>query len=111
METVIFGLDLKAGDEVVLSKQDYPNMINAWKQREMRDGIKLVWINLNLPSEDMEYISSQYFKAFTAKTKIVHLTHVINWNGQILPVRKIADVAHQKGIEVLVDAAHSFAHF
>jgi selenocysteine lyase/cysteine desulfurase len=111
LETVIFGLELKAGDEVVLSKQDYPNMINAWKQREMRDGIKLVWINLELPSEDNEYLLSQYTKAFTSKTKVVQVTHVINWNGQILPVRKIADAAHQRGIEVLVDGAHSFAQF
>jgi len=111
LETVIFGLDLKAGDEIVLTKQDYPNMINAWKQREMRDGIKLVWINLELPSEDTDYLVSQYTKAFTAKTKVVHITHVINWNGQIIPARKIADAAHAKGIEVLVDGAHSFAHF
>jgi selenocysteine lyase/cysteine desulfurase len=111
LETVIFGLDLKAGDEVVLAKQDYPNMINAWKQREQREGIKLVWINLELPSEDNEYLSSQYIKAFTAKTKVVHVTHIINWNGQILPVRMIADAAHARGIDVLVDGAHSFAHF
>ncbi len=111
LETVIFGLDLKAGDEVVLTKQDYPNTINAWKQREMRDGIKLVWINLELPSEDNEYLASQYSNAFTSKTKLVQITHIINWNGQILPVRKIADAAHAKGIDVLVDGAHSFAHF
>ena len=111
LETVIFGMDLKAGDEVVLSKQDYPNMINAWKQRELRDGIKLVWINLELPSEDNDYLAGQYTKAFTAKTKVVQVTHIINWNGQILPVRKIADAAHQRGIEVLVDGAHSFAQF
>jgi len=111
LETVIFGLTLKAGDEVVLTKWDYPNCMNAWKQREMRDGIKLVWVDLALPSEDNEYMTRQYTKAFTAKTKVVHLTHVFNWNGQILPVRKIADAAHQKGIEVLVDGAHSYAHF
>ncbi|GAO41203.1 aminotransferase class V-fold PLP-dependent enzyme [Flavihumibacter petaseus] len=111
LETVIFGLPLKAGDEVVLSKQDYPNMINAWKQRALRDGIKLVWINLELPSENNDYLLSQYTRAFTARTKVVHVTHIINWNGQILPVRAIADAAHAKGIEVLVDGAHSFAHF
>jgi len=111
LETVIFGLQLKAGDEVVLSKQDYPNMINAWKQREIRDGIKLVWVSLDLPSEDNDYMAGQYIKAFTPKTKVVHVTHVINWNGQILPVRRIADAAHQQGIEVLVDGAHSFAQF
>ncbi|MBC7904514.1 MAG: aminotransferase class V-fold PLP-dependent enzyme [Gemmatimonadaceae bacterium] len=111
LETAIFGITLKAGDEVVLSKQDYPNMINAWKQREMREGIKLVWVSMNLPSEDNQYLTDTYAKAFTEKTKVVHLTHIINWNGQILPVRKIADAAHARGIEVVVDGAHSFAHF
>ncbi len=111
LETVIFGLELKAGDEVILAKQDYPNMINAWKQREQREGIKLVWLNLNLPSEDNDYITSEYTKAFTSKTKVVHITHIINWNGQIMPVRKIADAAHARGIDVLVDGAHSFAQF
>ncbi len=111
LETIIFGLNLKAGDEVVLSKQDYPNMINAWKQREMRDGIKLVWVNHELPSVDNDYLANNYIDLFTARTKVVHITHIINWNGQILPVRQIADVAKKQGIEVLVDGAHSFAHF
>ncbi len=111
LETVIFGLQLKAGDEVVAARQDYPNMINAYKQREMREGIKMVWINLELPSEDEDYLVQQYVKAFTAKTKVVHITHIINWNGQILPVKKIAAEAHKRGIEVVVDGAHSFAHF
>lgn len=111
LETVIFGLDLKAGDEVVLAKQDYPNMIAAWKQREKREGIKLVWINLELPSEDEAYLVKQYTDAFTDKTKIVQVTHMINWIGQKLPVKKIADAAKKRNIEVLVDGAHTFAQF
>jgi selenocysteine lyase/cysteine desulfurase len=111
LETIIFGLQLKAGDEVVATLQDYPNMINAYKQREKRDGIKLKWISLELPSEDEDYMVRQFVNAFTAKTKVVHITHVINWNGQILPVKKIAQEAHKRGIEVVVDGAHSFAHF
>jgi selenocysteine lyase/cysteine desulfurase len=111
LQAVIFGITLKKGDEVVLSRQDYPSMINAWKQREIRDGIKLVWVDLQLPSEDNSYLTDSYVKAFTSKTKVVQVTHVINWNGQILPVRKIADAAHQRGIQVLVDGAHSFAQF
>ena len=111
LETVIFGLQLKAGDEVVASKQDYPNMVNAYKQRELRDRIRMVWINLELPSEDENYLVSQFVNAFTSKTKLVHITHIINWNGQILPVKKIAVEAHKRGIEVIVDGAHSFAHF
>jgi selenocysteine lyase/cysteine desulfurase len=111
LETIIFGLPLKAGDEVVAARQDYPNMVNAYKQREIRDGIKMNWISLELPSENEDYLVSQYVKAFTAKTKLVHITHIINWNGQIMPVRKIANEAHKRGIEVIVDGAHSFAHF
>jgi selenocysteine lyase/cysteine desulfurase len=111
LETIIFGLQLKAGDEVVAAKQDYPNMVNAYNQRQKRDGIKMVWINLELPSEDENYLAEQYIKAFTPKTKLVHITHIINWNGQILPVKRIAREAHKRGIEVIVDGAHSFGHF
>ncbi len=111
LNTVIFGLNLKAGDEVVLTKQDYPNMLNAWKQREKRDGIKLVFLDLNLPSEDADALTEQYVKAFTPRTKVVHVTHMINWIGQVMPVRKIADEAHKRGIEVIADGAHSFALF
>ena len=110
LNTVIFGLNLKAGDEVVLTKQDYPNMINAWKQREKRDGIKLIWLNLELPIENEDAIVQQYVNAFTSRTKIVHVTHLINWTGQILPIRKIAEEAHKRGIEGMGDGAHTFAH-
>ena len=111
LNTVIFGLNLKAGDEVVLTKQDYPNMINAWKQREKRDGIKLVWLDLPLPMESDDEIAAFYTRAFTNKTKVVMVTHLINWTGQIMPVRKIADAAHARGIEVIADGAHTLAHF
>jgi selenocysteine lyase/cysteine desulfurase len=110
LETVIFGLPLEKGDEVVLSRQDYPNMINAWKQRELRDGILLKWVDLPLPAEDADTLAEPFLAAFGPRTKVVHLTHMINWNGQLLPVRKIADAAKARGIEVLVDAAHTFAH-
>lgn len=111
LNTVIFGLNLQAGDEVVLSRQDYPNMINAWRQREKRDGIKLVWINLNLPEENEDVLVQQYVSAFTHRTRVVHVTHLINWTGQLLPIRRIADAARKRGIQVIGDGAHSFAHF
>ena len=110
LEIVIFGLDLKKGDEVVLTKQDYPNMINAWKQREKRDGIILKWVNLPQPIEDEGAIIEAYREQFTKRTKIIEIMHMINWTGQILPARKLADAAHNEGIEVLVDGAHTFAH-
>lgn len=110
LDTVIFGIRLNKGDEVVLTKQDYPNMLNAWKWREKRDEIKLKFINLELPSEDEEYFVKAFIDQFTNKTKVVHITHMINWTGQILPVKKIADEARKRNILVLVDGAHTFAH-
>ncbi|HAK11984.1 MAG TPA: aminotransferase [Chitinophagaceae bacterium] len=108
LNTVIFGLDLKAGDEVIGTKQDYPNMIQAWRQREMREGIKYTQISFNFPIEDDAAIVDAFAKAITPKTKVLHITHVINWVGQILPVRKICDMARSKGITTIVDGAHSF---
>jgi len=110
LETIIFGLDLERGDEIVLSKQDYPNMMNAWKQRAKRDGVVLKWLDFDLPMEDDDHIVGQFEKAFSAKTKVVHITHMISWTGQILPAKKIIDVARKRGILSVVDAAHSFAH-
>lgn len=108
LNTVIFGLDLKAGDEVIGTKQDYPNMIQAWKQREMREGIVYKQLNFQFPIENDAEIVKAFENAITPKTKIIHITHIINWIGQILPARKIADMAKSHGIEVIVDGAHSF---
>jgi selenocysteine lyase/cysteine desulfurase len=110
LNSVIFGLNLKAGDEVVLTRQDYPNMINAWKQREKRDGVKLVWLDLPLPIDGEDELVSKYVSAFTARTKVVHVTHLINWTGQILPVKRIAREARRRGIDTIADGAHTFAH-
>jgi len=108
LNTIIYGLRLKPGDEVIGTKQDYPNMINAWQQRQSRDGITYKQISFDLPVEDDDAIVSAFEKVITSKTKILHVTHVINWVGQIMPVKKIAAMAHSKGLEVLVDGAHSF---
>jgi selenocysteine lyase/cysteine desulfurase len=108
LNTVIFGLDLKAGDEVIGTKQDYPNMINAWRQRAEREGIQYTQLNFRFPIENDEEIVNAFEKAITPKTKLLHITHVINWIGQILPVAKISAMAKKHGIEVLVDGAHSF---
>ncbi len=110
LETVIFGLELEKGDEITVCNFDYPAMKHAWKQREMRDKIKLNWVKLDLPVEDEDEIVKQYIAQFTPKTKVVHITHVINWTGQVLPVAKICAEANKRGIQTVVDGAHSFAH-
>jgi selenocysteine lyase/cysteine desulfurase len=106
--TIIYGLDLQKEDEVIGSTQDYPNMMQAWKQRALREGIVYKQLTFDFPIEDDIAIVEKYRSAITAKTKIIHVTHVVNWNGQIMPVRKICDMAHAKGIEVIIDGAHSY---
>lgn len=108
--TFTWGIDMNAGDEIVMTKQDYPNMIHAWKQREQREGVKINWINLSLPLENDETVIKAYVDATTSKTKIWHITHLITWTGQILPAAKLCAEARKRGILSIVDAAHSFAH-
>lgn len=110
LETVIFGMRLNKGDKVVVSRLDYPNMMNAWKQRELRDGIILKWVELDLPSMSNEDIVDAFARQITPDVKVVHITHLINWNGHILPSKRIADLAHAVGARTVVDGAHSFAH-
>eukprot|EP01037_Dinobryon_pediforme_P008636 gene8636-8728_t len=108
LNTIIFGLDLKSGDEVIGTKQDYPHMIQAYRLRAMREGIVYRQLSFDLPIEDDAQIVKAYEDAITPKTRLLHVTHMVNWVGQIMPVRKICDMAHAKGVEVLVDGAHSF---
>jgi selenocysteine lyase/cysteine desulfurase len=108
LNTIILGMDFKAGDEVIGTKQDYPHMISAYRQRALRDGIVYKQLSFEFPIEDDEQIVKAYEDAITPKTKLIHVTHMINWVGQIMPVQKICDMAHAKGIEVIVDGAHSF---
>ena len=110
LATVTWGLDLNRGDEIIMTRQDYPNMIHAWKQREMRDGIKIKWINFQLPMENDQDFIQAFIDSTTNKTKIWHLTHMINWTGQILPVKKLCAEARKRGILSIVDGAHTFAH-
>jgi len=108
LNTIIYGIPFKAGDEVVGSKQDYPNMMNAYRQRAERDGIVYKQISFDFPIEDNDAIVKAYEQAITPRTKLVHITHMVNWVGQLMPVQQIADMAHAHGCEVIVDGAHSF---
>ncbi len=111
LETMIFGLDLKRGDEVIISTQNYGRMINAWEQRVRREGIVLKRVQFAVPVVRDEDVVAAFAAAITPRTKVIEITHITNLTGQILPVRKIVDMAKAKGIEVFVDGAHAFAHF
>jgi isopenicillin-N epimerase len=110
-EIMIFGLDLKRGDEVVVTNQNYPRMITSWQQRARREGIVLKQISFKVPPPSDGYLVEQFRSAITPRTRVIEVTHITNLTGQILPVRQIVDMARPLGIEVFVDGAHAFAHF
>ena len=111
LETMIFGIDLKRGDEVLLTNQNYPRMITSWQQRVAREGLVLKQISFKVPPPSDEYVVEQFRQAITPRTRVIEVTHITNLTGQILPVRQIMDLARPRGIEVFVDGAHAFNHF
>lgn len=113
INTILLGLDWNEGDEVVLSKQDYSTVKVGWEMLARRKKIKLVWVNLPSPIESIDEIVNTYVSSFNKKTKLVNITQIINWTGQILPVEaisKICEKARAQNIFSLIDGAHSFAH-
>lgn len=105
------GIDLQPGDEVLTTNQDYVRMIWTYQQRERRDGIVLRQISIPVPSDDPDEIVRTFESNITSRTKVVHMSHMINLSGQILPVRQVADMVHGHGLPLIVDGAHSLAHF
>ncbi|MEK6565325.1 MAG: aminotransferase class V-fold PLP-dependent enzyme [Bacteroidota bacterium] len=111
LEICLFGLELKPGDEILTTTQDYPRMLTTLCQRELREGLVLKQIKIPIPPKDLSQITEAFEKAVTPKTRVILISHMINITGQIVPVKEICEMARRKGIEVIVDGAHSFAHF
>ena len=109
LQIVQNGFDLKKGDEIVCTNQDYPRMIATWKQRERRDGIVLKQISIPVPCEDPAKVVAAYEAALTPRTRLMLVSHVINLTGQVLPVREVVALGRKRGIPVIVDGAHAFA--
>jgi len=110
LDMIIGGYPWQPGDEAVMAAQDYGAMLDMFRQAASRHGIKNILVSVpNHPASDEEIVEL-YAKAITPKTKLLMICHMINISGQILPVRKICDMAHSKGVEVMVDGAHAIAH-
>ena len=111
LETLIFGIDLKPGDEVVVTNQNYGRMLTSWDQRVRRDGIVVKPISFPVPPPSAADVVRRFREAMTSRTRVVEITHITNLTGQILPVREVVRMARERGAEVFVDGAHAFAHF
>jgi selenocysteine lyase/cysteine desulfurase len=107
LDTIIAGFPWKAGDEAVMAEQDYGAMLDMFKQVAKRHGVvnKIVSIP-NHPKSDEEIVEL-YANAITPNTKLLMVCHMVNITGQILPIKKICEMAHSKGVDVLVDGAHA----
>jgi selenocysteine lyase/cysteine desulfurase len=110
LDTVISGFDWKPGDEAVLANQDYGSMIDMFKLQSRRFAMLNKFVDIPMePKSDAEIVQV-YANALTGKTRLLMIPHMVNITGHILPVRAICDMAHAKGVPVMVDAAHTFAH-
>src|SRR6059036_2528459 len=111
LETLLLGMDLKSGDEVLTTTQDYGRMLTTIRQREQREGIKLNLIKIPIPPKNVNEITAAFERAITPRTRLIQIAHQINITGQITPVKAVCEMARARGIETIVDGAHSFAQF
>src|SRR4051812_45731267 len=111
LETLLMGMDLKSGDEILTTTQDYPRMLTTLRQREKREGLKLKLIQIPIPPKNLDEITAAFEKGITDRTRLILIAHEINITGQITPVKAVCEMARAKGIETIVDGAHSFAQF
>jgi selenocysteine lyase/cysteine desulfurase len=111
LEILLDGMDFKPGDEILTTTQDYPRMLTTLRQREKRENLKLKLIQVPIPPKNLSEISTAFEKGITDRTRLILISHMINITGQITPVKAVCDLARARGIETIVDGAHSFAQF
>ena len=111
LEILLMGMDLKSGDEILTTTQDYPRMLTTLRQRERREGLVLKLIQIPIPPKNLNEITAAFERGITNRTRVILIAHQINITGQITPVKAVCDMARARGIETIVDGAHSFAQF
>src|SRR6195256_2400606 len=111
LEILLMGMDFKPGDEILTTTQDYPRMLTTSRQREKREGLVLKLIQIRVPLRNLNEIATAFERGLSNRTRLILIAHQINLTGQITPVKAVCDMARAKGIETIVDGAHSFGQF
>jgi selenocysteine lyase/cysteine desulfurase len=111
LEVLLMGMDFKSGDEILSTTQDYPRMLTTLRQREKREGLVLKLVQIPIPPKNLHEIVAAFEKGITNRTRLILMAHQVNITGQITPVKAVCEMARAKGIETIVDGAHSFAQF
>src|SRR5947208_14192325 len=107
LEILLMGMDLKPGDEILTTTQDYPRILTTLRQREKRENLKLKLIQIPIPPKNLKEITAAFEKVITDRTRLVLISHQINITGLITTVKACCNMARAKGIETIVDGAHS----
>jgi selenocysteine lyase/cysteine desulfurase len=111
LEILLMGMDLKSGDEILTTTQDYPRMLTTLRQREKREGLALKLIKIPIPPKNLDEITAAFERGITSRTRLLLISHQVNITGQITPVKAVCELARKRGIETIVDGAHSFGQF
>ncbi|HKO96003.1 MAG TPA: aminotransferase class V-fold PLP-dependent enzyme [Pyrinomonadaceae bacterium] len=111
LEILLMGMDFKSGDEILTTTQDYPRMLTTLRQREKREGLVLKLVKIPIPPKNLSEIVKAFEQGITPRTRLILMAHQVNITGQITPVKAVCDMARARGIETIVDGAHSFAQF
>jgi isopenicillin-N epimerase len=111
LEVLLMGMNFKSGDEILTTTQDYPRMLTTLRQREKREGLVLKLVKIPIPPKDLNEITKAFERGVTDRTRLILMAHQVNITGQITPVKAVCEMARAKGIETIVDGAHSFAQF
>jgi len=111
LEILLMGMNFKSGDEILTTTQDYGRMITTLRQREKREGLVLKLVKIPIPPKNLDEIVAAFEKGITNRTRLILMAHQVNITGQITPVKAVCEMARARGIETIVDGAHSFAQF
>jgi len=110
LQIVQNGIDLKAGDEVITTEQDYPRMLTTWDQRMRREGITVTRLQFPVPTTQDD-LYRRFENAITPQTRVFHFCHITNLTAQMFPVQRLSRLARSKGIVTIVDGAHALGQF
>ena len=111
LEILLMGMDLKSGDEILTTTQDYPRNLTTLRQRERREGLMVKLVKIPIPPKNLNEIVPAFERGITSRTRLILMSHMVNITGQITPVKAVCEMARARGIETIVDGAHSFAQF
>jgi isopenicillin-N epimerase len=106
--TVVEGVDLKSGDEVIIYDHNHPSNNDSWKMRAKREGFTVTILPVRVPAASKDELISQAEKAITPRTKLIAVTHLTSTTGIMYPAREIAEIARRRGIWMHLDGAQSF---